>query len=198
MEDQQQEPNLETPQQPAEPQPHQPSSVRSWTRDLLVSVLVSMFIILFLYQPVRVEGTSMLPGLVDEDRLLLNKFAYSRLGSLLGDEIHRNDVVVFYYPYDVSKSYIKRVIAIPGDDVRIDHGTVMVNGMPLKETYVPRMYQDERSFPEQVVPQGEYFVLGDHRSVAADSRDFGMVPRKLIYGKAAFVYWPMDQAGVVH
>jgi len=116
----------------------------------------------------------------------------------LGDEIHRNDVVVFYYPYDVSKSYIKRVIAIPGDDVRIDHGTVMVNGMPLKETYVPRMYQDERSFPEQVVPQGEYFVLGDHRSVAADSRDFGMVPRKLIYGKAAFVYWPMDQAGVVH
>ena len=198
MEDQQQEPNLEIPQQSAELQPHQPSPVRSWTRDLLVSVLVSTFIILFLYQPVRVEGTSMLPGLVDEDRLLLNKFAYSRLGSLLGDEIHRNDVVVFYYPYDVSKSYIKRVIAIPGDDVRIDLGTVMVNGMPLKETYVPRMYQDERSFPEQVVPQGEYFVLGDHRSVAADSRDFGMVPRKLIYGKAVFVYWPMDQAGVVH
>jgi signal peptidase I len=172
-------------------------TVRSWARDLVVSVMVSMFIILFLYQPVRVEGTSMLPSLEDEDRLLLNKFAYSKLGSLVGDDIRRGDVVVFYYPKDTSKSYIKRVIALPGDDLKIDHGTVWVNGAVVRENYVPLKYQDDRSQPEMIVPEGEYFVLGDHRSVASDSRDFGPVPRKLIYGKAAFVYWPMDQAGVV-
>src|SRR6201996_9217138 len=86
-----------------------------WMRDLLISAFVSVLIILFLYQPVRVEGTSMLPVLEDEDRLFINKFAYSRLGSILGDDIHRGDVVVFQFPRDRSKSYIKRVIAVPGD-----------------------------------------------------------------------------------
>jgi signal peptidase I len=159
--------------------------------DLMVAAFISMIIILFLYQPVRVEGTSMLPMLEDQDRLFINKFAY-RLG-----EIQRNDVVVFLYPGDHSKSYIKRVIALPGDDLRIDHGQVWVNGKALKETYVPLKYQDDRSQPEMTVPKGEYFVMGDHRSISSDSRDFGPVERNLIYGKAAFVYWPMDQAGAV-
>ena len=173
-------------------------AVGSWGRDLLVSVVVSVFIILFLYQPVRVEGTSMLPMLEDQDRLFINKFVYSRLGSLVGDEIHRSDVIVFLYPHDHTKSYIKRVIALPGDRLRIDHGTVWVNGEALKETYVPFKYQDDRSQPEMVIPDGEYFVMGDHRSISSDSREFGPVARNLIYGRAAFVYWPMDQAGVVH
>jgi signal peptidase I len=164
---------------------------RLWSRDLLVSVAISVFIILFLYQPVRVEGTSMLPMLEDQDRLFINKFAY-RFGS-----IERGDVVVFLYPNDQTKSYIKRVVALPGDDLRIDHGTVWVNGKALDEGYVPVKYQDDRSQPEMTVPQGSYFVMGDHRSISSDSRDFGPVPRPLIYGKAAFVYWPMDQAGVV-
>jgi signal peptidase I len=158
----------------------------------VVSVAVSAFIIIFLYQPVRVEGTSMLPVLEDQDRLFINKLAY-RVG-----EIHRGDVVVFLYPHDHQKSYIKRVIALPGDDLRIDHGTVYVNGKQLKERYVPSWYRDDRSQPEMVLPEGEYFVMGDHRSISSDSRDFGPVPRDLIYGRAAFVYWPMDQAGVVH
>jgi signal peptidase I len=159
--------------------------------DLAVAVLVSAFIILFLYQPVRVEGTSMLPILEDQDRLFINKFAY-RFG-----EIQRGDVVVFLYPGDHSKSYIKRVIALPGDDLRIDHGTVYVNGAPIKESYVPMKYEDDRSQPEMTVPKGDYFVMGDHRSISSDSRDFGPVARPLIYGKAVFVYWPVDQAGVV-
>ncbi len=163
----------------------------SWVRDVLVSIGVSAFIIVFLYQPVRVEGTSMLPTLQDEDRLFINKIAY-RVG-----EIHRGDVIVFLYPHDHSKSYIKRVVAVSGDEVRIDHGRVYVNGKPLKEDYVPRRFTDERSLPDEIVPPHEYFVLGDHRSVASDSRDFGPVERDLIYGKAAFVYWPMDQMGVV-
>jgi signal peptidase I len=163
----------------------------SWLSDMVVSVSVSAFIIIFLYQPVRVEGTSMLPVLEDQDRLFINKMAY-RVG-----EIHRGDVVVFLYPHDHEKSYIKRVIALPGDDLRIDHGQVYVNGSRVEEKYVPKRFADDRSQPEMMVPAHEYFVMGDHRSISSDSRDFGPVERELIYGKAAFVYWPMDQAGVV-
>jgi signal peptidase I len=168
------------------------SGMSSWLRDLVISVAVSAFIIIFLYQPVRVEGTSMLPVLEDQDRLFVNKMAY-RVG-----EIHRGDVVVFIYPHDHQKSYIKRVIALPGDDLKIDHGHVYVNGRELSEKYVPPRFEDGRSLPESVVPDHEYFVMGDHRSISSDSRDFGPVDRDLIYGKAAFVYWPMEQVGVVH
>lgn len=163
----------------------------SWARDVMVSIIVSAFIIVFLYQPVRVEGTSMLPMLQDQDRLFINKIAY-RVG-----EIHRMDVVVFLYPHDHSKSYIKRVIAVGGDHLKIDHGQVFVNGQALKEGYVPPRFEDERSQPETVIPEHDYWVMGDHRSISSDSRDFGPVERELIYGKAAFVYWPMDQMGVV-
>ncbi len=134
----------------------------------------------------------MLPVLEDQDRLFINKMAY-RVG-----EIHRGDVVVFLYPHDHEKSYIKRVIGLPGDDLRIDHGRVSVNSRPLSEQYVPPRYQDDRSEPEMVIPPNQYFVMGDHRSISSDSRDFGPVDRSLIYGKAAFVYWPMEQVGVVH
>ncbi len=179
-------------QEPSAAVPPEGTGWRSWSRDLLISIAISMFIILFLYQPVRVEGTSMLPMLEDQDRLFINKFAYRF------EDIHRDDVVVFLYPQDHSKSYIKRVIALPGDKLRIDHGTVWVNGVALTENYVPGKYQDDRSQPEMIIPPGEYFVMGDHRSISSDSRDFGPVSRPLIYGKAAFVYWPMDQAGIVH
>ncbi len=164
---------------------------RALLLDIVVSVAVSAFIIIFLYQPVRVEGTSMLPMLEDQDRLFVSKLAY-RVG-----EIHRGDVVVFYYPRDVSKSYIKRVIAMPGDDIRIDHGQVFVNHKEIVENYVPMRYTDDRSQPETILAPHQYFVMGDHRSISSDSREFGPVDRSLIYGKAAFVYWPMEQVGVV-
>src|SRR5579863_5364508 len=92
------------------------SGLGLWLRDLLISAAVSILIILFLYQPVRVEGTSMLPRLEDHDRLFINKFVYHITS------IERSDVVVFHYPRDPEKSYIKRVIALPGDRLRIDHG----------------------------------------------------------------------------
>jgi signal peptidase I len=167
------------------------SGWNSWLRDLMVSVTISAFIIIFLYQPVRVEGTSMLPMLEDQDRLFINKIAY-RMG-----EIHRGDVVVFQYPRDHTKSYIKRVIALPGDRLRIEAGQVYVNGARLPEPYVPERFSDERSQPEIVLPAKDYFVMGDHRSISSDSREFGPVDRQLIYGKAVFVYWPMEQVGVV-
>jgi signal peptidase I len=165
--------------------------LRIWLRDLIISVVVSFFIITFLYQPVKVEGTSMAPRLLDQDRLFINKFAYEF------EKIERNDVVVFYYPHDLRKSYIKRVIGLPGDVVRIDDGQVFVNGKAIEEPYVPERYRDVRSMQAYHVPAGNYFVMGDHRSISSDSREFGPVERKLIYGKAAFVYWPREEMGVV-
>jgi signal peptidase I len=181
----------QAPPPPAEPNPKSPV-ISSWLRDLVVSAVVSAFIIVFLYQPVRVEGTSMLPMLEDQDRLFINKIAY-RVG-----DIHQGDVVVFQYPRDLSKSYIKRVIALPGDRLRIDHGRVFVNGKLLNEPYVPERFSDDRSQPEMVLSPHQYWVMGDHRSISSDSRDFGPVDRDLIYGKAAFVYWPVEQIGTVH
>jgi signal peptidase I len=176
-----------SPVKPAEPE----RGMRSWLLDLFLAAIISAVIILFLYQPVRVEGTSMLPMLEDQDRLVINKFVY-HIG-----EIHRDDVVVFRYPHDQTKSYIKRVIALPGDELQIDHGKVWLNGKLLDEAYVPTKYEDDRSQPTMIIPAGEYFVMGDHRSISSDSRDFGPVQHDLIYGKAAFVYWPVDQVGAV-
>ena len=163
-----------------------------WGRDMLFSLAVSFFIITFLYQPVRVEGTSMMPRLGDQDRLFINKFVYHF------EDIHRGDVVVFHYPRDPQKSYIKRVIAMPGDELRIDDGRTYVNGRLLPEPYVPRKFHDSRSQDAIVILPDQYFVMGDHRSISSDSRDFGPVSRELIYGKAAFVYWPAEDMGVIH
>jgi signal peptidase I len=166
-------------------------TLTAWARDLAVSLIVSAFIIVFLYQPVKVEGTSMLPGLTDQERIFINKFVYHL------EPISRGDIVVFRYPRDTAKSYIKRVIAVAGDRVRIDNGRVYVNGKRLRETYLPDDYRDDRSYPETVVPNDSYFLLGDHRSSSSDSRDFGPVDREYIYGKAVFVYWPVEKMGAL-
>jgi signal peptidase I len=167
------------------------NSIGLWLRDLLISAAASVLIITFLYQPVRVEGTSMLPRLEDRDRLFINKFVYHI------SSIERSDIVVFRYPRDPEKSYIKRVIALPGDRLRIDHGQVWLNGKALHEDYVPGRYRDTRSMPETTIPDDSYFMMGDHRSISSDSREFGPVARDLIYGKAVFVYWPAKDAGVL-
>src|SRR5258708_7281049 len=162
-----------------------------WIRDLIVSLAISAFIIVFIYQPVKVEGTSMMPSLDDQERIFVNKFVY-RL-----EPIELGDVVVFRYPRDPSKSYIKRVIGMSGDRIRIDGVQLYVNGQALDEDYVPPAYTDARSYPDQVVPPNCFFVLGDHRSMSNDSRDFGAVDQSYIYGKAVFGYWPMDKLGRV-
>jgi signal peptidase I len=162
----------------------------SWLRDLVFSVLIAVILIVFIYQPVKVEGTSMMPTLSDQERIFINKFTYHYLGN-----IERGDMVVFKYPLDTSKSYIKRVVGLPGDRVRIDDGQVYVNGTKLDEAYVPEEYRDHQSFNQEKVPADKYFVLGDHRSSSNDSRAWGFVDRKYIYGKAVFVYWPLDKLG---
>ena len=122
----------------------------------------------------------MMPTLTDQERIFINKFTYHfGLGS-----IERGDMVVFWYPLAEDKSYIKRVIGLPGDTVYIDAGQVYVNGRPLTESYVPEDYRDRVSWEKHRIPPGEYFVLGDHRSSSSDSRTWGFVTRDAIYGKA--------------
>jgi signal peptidase I len=171
------------------PKPRRAGLLSAWMRDLIISLGISAFIIVFLYQPVKVEGTSMMPSLDDQERIFINKFVY-RI-----EPIQRGDIVVFRYPRDPAKSFIKRVIGVAGDHVRIVDGRVFLNGKMLVEDYVPGAYEDGRSYPEIVVPPDSYFVLGDHRSLSNDSRDFGPVDQSYIYGKAVFGYWPVDKVG---
>jgi signal peptidase I len=166
----------------------------AWFRDLMLSVLIAVLVILFLYRPVKVEGTSMMPTLYDQERLFINQFSY-KFG--LG-KIQRGDTVVFWAPEDIRESYIKRVIGLPGDTVAVQDGYVIVNGKKLVENYVPPEYRDERNYSPRVVPTDEYFVLGDHRTSSNDSRAWGFVPRSYIYGKAVFVFWPPNRVGTVH
>jgi signal peptidase I len=176
-----------------EPRPSHPlrREARAWTRDLVVALALAMVIIVFFYQPVKVEGTSMAPLISDQERIFINKFVYRF------EPIGRGDVVVFWYPLDRTKSFIKRVIGLPGETVEIRRGRVFVDGRRLMEPYVPPQYADLGNYGPFVVPDGEYFVMGDHRASSNDSRIFGPVPDRYIYGKAVFAYWPMDRFGSI-
>lgn len=165
--------------------------LRVWARDLLLALCFAFVIIVFLYQPVKVEGTSMAPMISDQERIFINKLVYRF------EPIGRGDVVVFWYPLDRSKSFIKRVIGLPGDTVDIRQGRVYVNGRRLAEPYLLPRYLDASSYGPIPVPPGEYFVMGDHRDSSNDSRVFGSVPERYIYGKAVFAYWPMDHFGTI-
>lgn len=162
---------------------------RYWLRDLVLSILLAFVVIVFLYQPVQVQGNSMMPSLTNHERIFINKFIYRF------EPIRRGDIIVFHYPLDPSKSYIKRVIGLPGEWVSIRNGKVLVNGRPLPEPYVPPGYLDHQNYPPVYVKPHHYYVLGDHRDASNDSRTWGTVARKYIYGKAVFVYWPFHQLG---
>jgi signal peptidase I len=163
--------------------------IRVWTRDLLIAIGLALVIIVFLYQPVKVEGTSMAPLLSDQERIFINKFVYRF------EDIHRGDVVVFWYPLDHTKSFIKRVVGLPGETVEIRHGVLYVNGKTVPEPYVPPQYEDLSDFGPVRVPKESFFVLGDHRISSNDSRVFGPVSSRYIYGRAVFAYWPVDHFG---
>jgi signal peptidase I len=163
--------------------------IRVWTRDLLIAIGLALVIIVFLYQPVKVEGTSMAPLLSDQERIFINKFVYRF------EPIDRGDVVVFWYPMDRSKSFIKRVIGLPGETMEIRRGVVYINGKEISEPYVPPQYADVSDYGPTTLPLGSYFVMGDHRISSNDSRVFGPVAAQFIYGRAVFAYWPVDHFG---
>jgi len=165
--------------------------IRNWARDLAIALGLAMVIIVFLYQPVKVEGTSMAPLLSDQERIFINKFVYRF------EPIDRGNVVVFWYPLDRTKSFIKRVVGLPGETLEIESGRLYIDGKRVAEPYVPASFFDGSSYGPIHVAEDEYFVMGDHRDSSNDSRVFGPVPRKFIYGKAVFAYWPVDHFGII-
>jgi signal peptidase I len=160
--------------------------------DLSVAVLFCFFLITFVAQAFRVQGTSMEPLLEDGERIVVNKFVY-RFRS-----IDRGDVVVFWYPRDPSVSFIKRVVGLPGDTVEIRSGRLYVNNTVVDESYLPPSFRDSDSVPPTEVRRGYYFVLGDHRRSSNDSRSWGEVPERYIYGRAVFRFWPVARLGPIH
>jgi signal peptidase I len=164
--------------------------VRGWARDIFFTALIAILVVIFVVQPVKVEGTSMEPRLAPQDRIFVNKFVYYFSG------VKRADIVVFWYPKDKTKSFIKRVIGLPGESVEVRSGVVYLNGQQLVEPYLAGEF-DHDSYPQQVVPPEHYFVLGDHRNSSNDSRDWGFVPEQDIFGEAVFRYWPLSKLGLI-
>ena len=162
----------------------------AWLKTLVSAAVYAVLIVTFLFQVARVEGLSMAPTLEDQDRLIVNKLVY-RIG-----EPRRGDIVMLYYPLNPEKSFVKRVIAEEGDTVRIVDGRVYVNDIPLKDDYVPNEYRSHDDWGPQVIPDGYYFVMGDHRNNSSDSRHWGFVPKRYIIGKVQVRWWPIPTARV--
>jgi signal peptidase I len=169
-------------------------------RDLIFALMLAALVVVFVVQPVKVEGTSMLPRLHDGERIFVNKLIYYD-EYRWAPKIERGDIVVFWYPEDPSKSYIKRVIGLPGETIEIREGTVLINGAPLEENYLDpksNLSAANRSMGTTLIKLNYYFVMGDNRDNSSDSRIWGLVPKKYIYGKALFRYWPPSAASVIH
>lgn len=167
-------------------------------RDLLFALMVAALVVVFIVQPVKVEGTSMLPRLHDGERIFVNKLIYYDEYSW-APKVDRGDIVVFWFPDDPSKSYIKRVVGLPGDTIEMRDGTIRVNGTEISEKYLdPRLNVSPRTQAPVYVRPNYYFVMGDNRDNSSDSRSWGLVPKKYVYGKALFRYWPIASASVIH
>jgi len=162
----------------------------AWVRVFTSAAVYATLIVTFLFQVARVDGQSMAPTLEDRDRLIVNKLAY-RLG-----EPQRGDIVMLYYPLDPDKSYVKRVIAEEGDMVRVVEGQVFVNDVPLPDDQIPPEYRSHDDWGPQVIPEGYYFVMGDHRNNSSDSRHWGFVPKKYIIGRVQVRWWPIPTATI--
>jgi signal peptidase I len=167
-------------------------------RDVFLIVVVFILVGVFFVQPVVVEGTSMVPELHDGERLLVNKLVYYKIQGISWGHIQRGDIVVFWYPNDPDKSYVKRVIGLPGETVEIRNGHVFIDGNELQEPYLDvehnQMLHDNSV---TTVKEHYFFVMGDNRDNSSDSRYWGLVPEKYVYGKAFFRYWKPDSIGFI-
>ncbi len=164
------------------------AEIVAWVKTLGSAAVYATLIVTFGFQVARVEGLSMAPTLEDQDRLIVNKAVY-RLTSP-----RRGDIVMLYYPVNPDKSFVKRVIAEEGDTVRIADGRVYVNDLPVEDDYVPAEYRSHDDWGPQVIPDGYYFVMGDHRNNSSDSRHWGMVPKRYIICKVQLRWWPVPTA----
>jgi signal peptidase I len=164
--------------------------ILSAVQTLVSAAVYATLIVTFGVQVARVDGLSMAPTLEDHDRLIVNKLVYE-----LG-EPRPGDIVMLYYPLNPEKMFVKRVIAKEGDTVRIVDGRVYVNDVPLHDDYVPAEFRSHDDWGPNVIQQGYYFVMGDHRNNSSDSRHWGPVPKKYIVGKVKVRWWPLQDAKI--
>lgn len=189
---------------------YEKSTLREYFESICVAVILALFIRTFVFQAFKIPTGSMEENLLIGDHLIVNKMLYSPTSSAFEKslapmrEVHRQDVVVFKFPDEPERDFIKRVIGLPGERVRIENKTVLINDVPLEEPYVffsepPGAaslggYSDVRrdNMPEITVPEGEYFVMGDNRDNSHDSRFWGTLSAKLLKGRALIIYWSYD------
>lgn len=165
-------------------------------RDIFLIIVVFILFGVFAVQPVVVEGTSMLPQLNDGERLLVNKLVYYKIQGVSWGHLERGDIVVFWFPKEPDKSYVKRIIGLPGEVVEGRNGKVFIDGQPLNEDYLDTEHNlSLPTFHSTKVEEHHYFVMGDNRDNSSDSRYWGLVPEKYIYGKAFFRYWRPSNMG---
>ena len=167
-----------------------------FVRDIILIIAVFILFLVFVAQPVVVEGNSMTPVLRSGERLIVSKLVYYDVKSFSWGHIERGNIVVFWYPQDPSKSFVKRIIGLPGEEVEIQNGQVFIDGKILQEPYLNA--EENRSLlsyePKQVDAH-HYFVMGDNRDNSLDSRFWGLVPKKYIYGKVFFRFWKLSNLG---
>jgi signal peptidase I len=189
----------------AEPQPYVKSTAREYFESICVAVILALFVRTFVVQAFKIPTGSMEKNLLIGDHLLVNKFVFASTLSaaertiLPIDEMSRGDIVVFKYPEEPDRDFIKRVIGMPGDTIELKQKRVYVNGVRLDEPYVQYLSPPEESSAQDVdvrvqygpvtVPAGHYFMMGDNRDNSQDSRYWGFLPRSYVKGKALFVYW---------
>lgn len=167
-------------------------------RDVFLIIVVFILVGVFFVQPVVVDGSSMLPQLHDGERLLVNKFVYYDIKSVGFGHLERGDIVVFWNPNEPSKSFVKRLIGLPGETVEVRDGKVYINGTELNEPYLSTEHNRTMpSFPPEEVKKHYYYVMGDNRDNSMDSRYIGLVPEKYIYGRAFFRYWKPQNIGLI-
>ena len=177
--------------------------VREWVESILIAFVLAMVIRTFVVQAFKIPTGSMRPTLIEGDRILVNKFIYG--AKIPFTPIHfpqmrapqRGDVVVFIYPQDTRRDFIKRMIAGPGETVEINSGVLYIDGKPLEEPLFDRYYYNRGPYGEEgkkiTVPADSYFVLGDNSGSSQDSRYWGFVPKKYLLGKAFLIYWPLNR-----
>ncbi|ERL23928.1 signal peptidase I [Jonquetella sp. BV3C21] len=163
--------------------------VRDWAETIIWALVIALILRTFVIQAFYIPSGSMIPTLMPNDRVFVNKFIYRFR------EPRRGEIFVFKYPEDPSKDYVKRLIAVPGDKFSIQDGTVFINGKPIDEPYVK--YKDSFTLPELVVPPDSFIALGDNRPNSADSRFWGFVPRANLSGPVMFRFWPLNRFGLV-
>ena len=186
--------------------------MRKSLRELLETIILTLLVFLtlqFSIQNYVVDGPSMKPTLEDGEYVIVNKLSYlhfeprnidkfipfytTKNDSIIFpfDPPKRGEILVFYYPRDVSRKFVKRIIGIPGETVEIKHGEVFINGKVIEEPYVSN--QSSSNLAPTTIPNDKYFVLGDNRKISNDSRSFGLVPTENVVGKTWFRFWPINK-----